>query len=47
MYNIYSFCVSQEVQPLQNIIQISYEFVQIHKLDEAVSLTTAKTISWI
>lgn len=47
MYNIYSLCASQEVQPLQNIIQIIYDFVQIHKLDEAVSPTTPENISWI
>lgn len=42
MNNIYSLCALQEAQPLQKKIWITYHFVQIHKLDKAVSPTTYK-----
>lgn len=47
MNNIYSLCALQEAQPLQKKIWITYHFVQIHKLDKAVSPTTyKKNKSW-
>lgn len=41
MNNIYSLSASQEAQPLQKTMWITY-FVQIHKLDKAASPTTYK-----
>lgn len=48
MNNIYSLCASQEAQPLQKTTWITYNFVQIHKLDKAASPTTYKKspVAW-
>lgn len=43
---IYTVCASQEAQPLQKTIWITYHFVQIHKLDEAASPTTSWCDCW-
>lgn len=48
MNNIYSLHASQEAQPLQKKIWITYHFVQIHKLNKAASPTTYKKnpVAW-
>lgn len=40
MNNIYSLYASQEAQPLQKTIRITYHIIQAYKLYKAVSLTT-------